>query len=122
LIAKDKANAGAAAALVASVPTTFVYDMTFSSVSGSNGMWQLNNSTARISVADSFDILGGLPNIIKNAIPFASANDPRVPVINGDVATPKTVAEDQVTAVLRRTLRRVSSIRLCWRQASMRVL
>jgi len=97
LIDKDKANAGAAAALVASVPTTFVYDMTFSSVSGSNGMWSLNNSTARISVSDSFDILGGQVNTIKNALPFASANDPRVPVINGDLASPKTVAEDQVT-------------------------
>jgi hypothetical protein len=97
LIAKDKANAAAAAALVASVPTIFVYDMTFSAVSGSNGVWSLNNSVARISVADSFDILGGLQNVIKNAIPFASANDPRVPVVNGDVASPKVVAEDQVT-------------------------
>src|SRR5262249_26560886 len=97
LIAKDKANAAAAAALVATVPTTFVYDMTFSAVSGSNGMWSLVNSTARISVGDSFDILNGVPNTIKNALPFASSKDPRVPVINGDSATPKTVAEDQVT-------------------------
>jgi hypothetical protein len=97
LIAKDKANAAAAAALVANVPTTYVYDMAFSSVSGSNGMWGLNNSTARISVADSFDIVGGNTNVIKNALPFASANDPRVPVINGDIASPKVVAEDQVT-------------------------
>jgi hypothetical protein len=97
LLAKDKANAAAAAALVANVPTTYVYDMTFSTVSGSNGMWGLNNSTARISVADSFDIVGGITNVIKNALPFASANDPRVPVINGDIASPKVVAEDQVT-------------------------
>ena len=97
LIAKDKANAGAAAALVTAVPTTYVYDMTFSSVSGSNGMWSLNNSTARISVADSFDVVGGATNVIKNALPFASANDPRVPVCNGDVCSPKVVAEDQVT-------------------------
>ena len=97
LIDKDKANAGAAAALVASVPTGYVYDMTFSSASGANGMWSLNNSTARISVADSFDIVGGATNVIKNALPFASANDPRVPVCNGDVCSPKVVAEDQVT-------------------------
>ena len=97
LIAKDKANAGAAAALVANVPTTYVYDMTFSSVSGSNGMWSLNNSTARISVADSFDVVGGATNVIKNALPFASASDPRVPVCNGDQCSPKVVAEDQVT-------------------------
>jgi len=97
LIAKDKSNAGAAAALVANVPTTYVYDMTFSSSSGSNGMWSLNNSTARISVADSVDVVGGVANVIKNALPFASANDPRVPVCNGDQCSPKVVAEDQVT-------------------------
>ena len=97
LIDKDRANAGAAAALVAGVPTGYVYDMTFSSASGANGMWSLNNSTARISVADSFDVVGGATNVIKNAIPFASSNDPRVPVMNGDLANPKVLAEDQVT-------------------------
>ena len=97
LIDKDKANAPAAAALVASIPTTYQYDMTFSAVSGSNGVWALNNSTARISVADSFDVVAGSVNVIKNALPFASANDPRVPVINGDLASPKVQAEDAVT-------------------------
>ena len=98
LIAKDKANAAAAAAVVASVPTTYVYDMTFSSVSGSNGMWTLNNSTARIGVADSFDIIGGQVSVIKNALPFVSANDPRVPTLNGDLATPSKVPpEDGIT-------------------------
>lgn len=97
LIAKDRSNAGAAAALVAGVPTDYAYDMTFSSVSGANGMWALNNSTARISVADSFDVVGGTINVIRNALPFASANDPRVPVMNGDQASPRIVAEDQVT-------------------------
>lgn len=81
----------------ASIPTTYQYDMTFSATSGSNGMWVLNNSTARISVADSFDLIGGAQNVIKNALPFASANDPRVPVINGDLATPKVLAVDGVT-------------------------
>ena len=98
LIAKDKANAAAAATVVASVPTTYVYDMTFSSVSGSNGMWTLNNSTARIGVADSFDIIGGQVSVIKNALPFVSANDPRVPTLNGDLATPSKVPpEDGIT-------------------------
>jgi len=97
LIDKDRSNAAAAAALVAGVPTDYVYDMTFSSASGANGMWTLNNSTARISVADSFDVVGGVKNVIKNALPFASANDPRVPVLNGDQANPRIVAEDQVT-------------------------
>jgi len=97
LIAKDKANAAAAATVVASVPTTFVYDMTFSASSGANGMWTLNNSTARISVSDSFDIIGGQVNVIKNALPFVSANDPRVPVVNGDLLTPKIPPEDGIT-------------------------
>ena len=97
LIDKDKANAANAATIVASVPTTFVYDMTFSSVSGSNGMWSLNNSTARIGVADSFDIIGGQPSVIKNALPFVSSKDPRVPVANGDSLSPKVPPEDGVT-------------------------
>ena len=97
LIAKDKANAPAAAALVAAVPTTYVYDMTFSATGGSNGLWFVNNSTARISVADSFDLVGGAVNVIKNALPFASANDPRVPVQNGATITPSIPAEDGVT-------------------------
>ncbi len=97
LIAKDKSNLVAAAALVAGVPTSYAYDMTFSSISGSNGMWSLNSATARISVADSVDVAGGVTNVIRNALPFASANDPRVPVIDGDLARPRVVAEDQVT-------------------------
>ncbi|MEP6621398.1 MAG: hypothetical protein ABJE47_18875, partial [bacterium] len=93
LIAKDKANAPAAAALVAAVPTGYQYLMTFSSIAGANGMWTLNNSTARISVADSFDATG----TIKNALPFASSNDPRVPAVNGAVANPVVNPEDAVT-------------------------
>jgi len=97
LIDKDRSNAAAAAALVAGVPTGYAYDMTFSSIGGVNGMWSLNSATARISVADSFDVAGGVTNVIKNALPFASSNDPRVPVLNGDQTSPRIVAEDQVT-------------------------
>jgi len=97
MIAKDKANAPAAAALLANIPTSYVYDMTFSATGGTNGLWSINNSTARISVADSFDIVGGAENVIKNALPFASANDPRVPVQNAALITPSVPAEDGVT-------------------------
>lgn len=95
----DQGKFAEAAAIVSStaVPTTYQYLMTFSSASGTNGMWTLNNSTARISVADSFDIISGQPNVIKNALPFASSRDPRVPVQNGDSASPKVLAEDGVT-------------------------
>lgn len=95
----DQAKYAEAATFVsaAAVPTTYIYDMTFSAVSGANGMWGLNNSTARISVADSFDVIGGVVTTVKNALPFASANDPRVPVQNGDLSSPKVPPEDGVT-------------------------
>jgi hypothetical protein len=66
----------AAATLVASVPTDWVWMHTYATTSGDNGLWNYNNSVKRFTVGDSFDT-GGL---IKNAIPFASAKDPRVPV------------------------------------------
>jgi len=69
------ANFAAAAAAVASVPTGYQYLQTFSLTTTDNAVWALNNSAKRWVVGDSFDV-GGL---ITNAIPFASANDPRVP-------------------------------------------
>ena len=65
-----------AAAAVASVPTSFRLDGTYSLVSGSNQIWSLGTSAKRYTVGDSFDVTG----VIKNSLPFASANDPRVPV------------------------------------------
>jgi hypothetical protein len=65
-----------AAAAVAAVPTTFQWRVTFSLNAGSNNLWSLNTSAKRFTVGDSFDT-GGL---IKNALPFASAGDPRIPV------------------------------------------
>jgi len=83
----DKAQYAAAAALVptSAVETAYQYLWTTSTASTSddNGMWVLNNSVSRITVADSFDLYNGLTNQIKNNLPFASANDPRVPVITG---------------------------------------
>jgi starch-binding outer membrane protein, SusD/RagB family len=65
-----------AAALVASVPTDYLWTFQYATTSGDNGLWNYNNSVKRFTVSDSFDA-GGL---IQNAIPFASAKDPRVPV------------------------------------------
>lgn len=83
----DLGQQAQAAALVpvSSVPTSYQYLFTTSASSNSddNGIWVLNNSVSRITVADSFDIYNGQVNIIKNNLPFASANDPRVPVITG---------------------------------------
>jgi hypothetical protein len=66
-----------AAAAVAGVPTNFRYSGTFSLTSGSNQIWSLGASAKRWTVGDSFDASG----VIKNALPFASAKDPRVPVL-----------------------------------------
>jgi hypothetical protein len=97
----NKKQFAAAAALVpaSAVPNgyQYIWATQASQNSDDNGIWQVNNSIARITVSDSFDIVNGQVNIIRNAIPFASANDPRVPVLKGDQATPKVVAEDAVT-------------------------
>jgi len=98
-ILTDMGQYAAAATAVASVPTAYQYVWTSDPGSNSddNGIWGNISSTARISVADSFDIVNGGPNLIKNALPFASANDPRVPVKPGSQVTPKVAAEDGST-------------------------
>lgn len=86
-----------AAALVpaSAVPTTFQYAMTFSQPTQSNEIWSLNasQSSARYVVGDSFDLSGR----INNALPFASANDPRVPISGGSSTNNKTPAIDKAT-------------------------
>jgi hypothetical protein len=72
-----------AAAAVANVPTAFQLKATFSLTSGSNQIWSLNTSAKRWTVGDSFDASG----TIKNALPFASANDPRLPVTGSTSGT-----------------------------------
>ena len=81
LVAKARAQVdlgqfAAAAATVASVPTSDTYLMTFSINTQSNEWWQMGTNTKRYTVGDSFDVTG----IVKNSLPFASANDPRVKV------------------------------------------
>jgi len=72
-----------AATAVASVPTSFRFDVTFSLTGGNNQIWALNTSALRYTVGDSFDVSG----IIKNALPFASAKDPRLPVDGSSTGT-----------------------------------
>jgi len=77
----DLGNYAAAAALVADVPTNYQYLLTFSLTTTSPELYILNgNQNSRFVVGDSFAIVNGASSLIKNAIPFASANDPRVPV------------------------------------------
>lgn len=70
----DLARYADAAAAVGPVPTSYTLNATFSLTAGNNQIWSLNTSAKRWVVGDSFDTSG----IIKNALPFASANDPRV--------------------------------------------
>jgi hypothetical protein len=85
----------AAAALVpsATIASSYQYMWTTqaSSNADDNGIWTINNNVARMTVSDSFDF--GTTNRIFNAVPFASANDTRIPVIRSTTAP----AEDGTT-------------------------
>ena len=70
-----------AAALVPAsiVPTNYTYTVTNSLTGGNNGIWGQAASQRRYSIGDSLE--GNARNLlIKNAIPFFSAKDPRLPV------------------------------------------
>ncbi|HEX5437369.1 MAG TPA: hypothetical protein VFW98_09415 [Gemmatimonadaceae bacterium] len=84
LIAKGRAQVdlgqfSAAAATVAPVPVDYQYLLTYSIPTNSNEWWEMQPNTLRYTVGDSVDKTG----IVKNSIPFASANDPRVPILVG---------------------------------------
>lgn len=96
----DQGKFTEAAALVpgSAVPSSYQYLFATSQSKGENlGLWSIVNSTARLSVSDSSEIVNGAPTVTKNALPFASANDPRVPVIFGKSANPPIVSEDGLT-------------------------
>ena len=60
------------------IPTVYSYDHTFSTTGGTNALWGQPNSGRRYLVGDSLE--GNARNIlVKNAIPFFSSGDPRVP-------------------------------------------
>jgi hypothetical protein len=94
----DMARFPEAAAAVASIPTNYQYTVTFSQTTNDNNVWGLAgqvSTRARFVVGDSFDFTGR----IKNAIPFASAKDPRVPVVGSAVGT-GTKSIDGVTPLV----------------------
>ncbi|HEY4303888.1 MAG TPA: hypothetical protein VGM82_05450 [Gemmatimonadaceae bacterium] len=101
----DQGKYAEAAALVpeSAVPTSYQYLFTTSSGTNGgledNGLWQIQVSTARITVSDSFDIISGVKYVVANQLPFVSAKDPRVPVIG-----PTGTAEDGITPFYRSTL------------------
>ncbi len=85
-VAKARAQLGLnqvaqAAATVTGIPTSFAYQHTFTETTTRNRIWEQGLSSLRFSVGDSVEGTGR--NIlVGNAIPFGSANDPRVPVID----------------------------------------
>ena len=71
-------KAADAATAVAGIPTSFRYDVTASLTGGNNTLWAQPASSNRYTVSDSLQ--GNNRSIlVKNAIPFLSAHDPRVP-------------------------------------------
>ncbi len=69
----------AAGATVAGVPTSFRYQTTFSLTTSDNIIWNQGSSARRYSVADNLE--GNNRNlVVRNALPFFSARDPRLPV------------------------------------------
>ncbi len=68
-----------AAVTVDSIPTSYAYQQTFALTTGSNTIWGQGFSSRRYVVGDSAE--GNARNIlVKNAIPFVSKGDPRLPV------------------------------------------
>jgi hypothetical protein len=95
----DQGQFDAAAALVTGIPSSYQYLFATSPAKSSDdlGIWVINNSTARMTVSDSSEVVNGTAVVTPNALPFASANDPRVPVKSGDDVDPPVGPEDTST-------------------------
>ncbi|MDB4873986.1 MAG: hypothetical protein JWM41_432 [Gemmatimonadetes bacterium] len=93
LVDLDRANLTQAAALVTAVPTTFAWNLTYSTSSADNGPWSMNGiaASSRYVVSDSFDFFNGQLNVVKNALPFGSAKDPRVPTTGATTGTIRAI-------------------------------
>jgi starch-binding outer membrane protein, SusD/RagB family len=80
LLGLDKVVEAGALVSAANVPTTYAYLTTYSLGGGNNIIWSQAASQRRYSVGDSLE--GNARNIlVKNAIPFFSSKDPRLPVV-----------------------------------------
>ena len=79
-VALARGDFAGAGTLVTGIPTAFQYQHTFSAIAGTNTLWAQGLSARRYSVGDSVE--GNARTIlVRNATPFASARDPRLPVI-----------------------------------------
>jgi hypothetical protein len=84
----DLADFTGAAQTVASVPTSFQYNFTYSQTTFDNEWWVMGPSVKRYTAGDSVDVAGR----IFNAIPFTRLGDPRV-----SVTDTKSTSEDNTS-------------------------
>jgi len=83
---------------VAGIATSYQYQHTFSLTTNTNVIWAQGFSARRYSVGDSID--GNNRDIlVRNAIPFTSAKDPRLPVTDTKLAAQPTVGQDGGTVM-----------------------
>ena len=94
----------AAATAVAGIPTNFRYLQSHSLTTFDVASWSVNNSQRRWVVGDSFDVVNSAVNRILNAIPFASAGDPRVPVQGTSNNSSLSRAFDNATWFVQQTI------------------
>ena len=78
LLGLDKVAEAAALVPASAVPTSFTYDLTYATSSGDITLWAQPRSSRRYTVGDSLEGRGR-NLLVKNAVPFFSAKDPRVP-------------------------------------------
>jgi starch-binding outer membrane protein, SusD/RagB family len=79
LLGINKVAEAAALVPVATVPTSFIYNITFSPAGNVNAIWDQGASARRYTVGDSLE--GNARNLlVANVIPFFSLQDPRLPV------------------------------------------
>ena len=78
-IGRDRLAEAAALVPASNIPTTYAYQHTFTVNTGRNQLWSFGISNQRYSVADSVEG-NGRNLLVRNALPFFSAQDPRLPV------------------------------------------
>ena len=83
-----------AAALVDSIPLSFAYNHTFAITSGDNTIWAQPASSRRYTVGDSLEG-NGRNFLVRNAIPFFTAADPRLPVVYTIAANGRDTVKSQ---------------------------
>jgi hypothetical protein len=105
LVGRDQIAQAAALVPPSTLPTSFAYQHEFDVNANTNTIWAQGLSAKRYSVADSVE--GNGRNIlVENAIPFGSAKDPRLPVVDtkragqdGQTFTRTTTLYDRFTPV-----------------------